>query len=250
MFCGGLLVTAPEQWEKSNKRVQWLTVPKPKYWTEAEKLLKGDDVFLEAGCGVGTKLFTLALDRRVRYAVGLDFSRHMLKRAKRFMSEREIVNVCLVLADCRCLPFKEGAFNLVLSLGVVEHFLHPETLINEIIHALKVDGYLLLVTPNKQSLGTTKSRVEKAQKRLGRQDLYSPQELAFLAKKCNMHVVKTYSDDFGSSIAELVLYRIPGPLPSLLRDAARTIIRLSFHILNPLMNYRGFFSIVVARKTK
>lgn len=174
----------------------------------------------------------------------------MLKIAKLFMSEHEIANVCLVLADGRCLPFKEGAFNLVFSLGVVEHFLHPETLVNEIIHALKVDGYLLLVTPNKQSLGTTKSWVEKAQKSLGRQDLYGPRELAFLAKKCNMHVVKAYSDDFGSSIAELVLNQAPKSLPNLLCDAARIIIRLSFHILNPVMNNYGFFSIVIAQKNK
>ena len=243
-------MTTPERWEKSSGRVQWLTVLKPKYWTEAKKLLKGNDVFLEAGCGVGRKLFTLALDRRVRYAVGLDFSRHMLKIAKRFKSEHKIVNTCLVLGDIRCFPFKEGAFNLILSLGVVEHFLYPETLINEMGHALKVDGHLLIVTPNKKSLGTTKSWVYRAEKIVGKQDLYSPRELAFLVKKCNMHVVKAYSDDFGSSVATLVINRIPGLLPNLLRDAARTIIRLSFHILNPVMKDRGFSSIVVARKTK
>lgn len=51
-------------------------------------------------------------------------------------------------ADTRHLPFKDGEFDLVYSLGVIEHFNDTEKAIREHKRVLKPGGTALIVVPN------------------------------------------------------------------------------------------------------
>jgi SAM-dependent methyltransferase len=53
-----------------------------------------------------------------------------------------------VIADTRLLPFKDGAFDLVYSLGVVEHIEETGRAIAEHIRVTRKKGYALITTPH------------------------------------------------------------------------------------------------------
>jgi ubiquinone/menaquinone biosynthesis C-methylase UbiE len=81
------------------------------------KDLKGR--ILDAGCGEG---------RFIDYAdVGVDFSRGMLKRAKRRHSGKDLIRASIL-----CLPFRDKVFSAAFSIDVLLH-ISPE----KRIHALK-----------------------------------------------------------------------------------------------------------------
>lgn len=65
---------------------------------------------------------------------------------------KEAPALCAV-ADCRNLPFADNTFDIVYSLGVVEHFPETKIAIYEHCRVLKPGGYFFLTTPH-LSLGT------------------------------------------------------------------------------------------------
>jgi 2-polyprenyl-3-methyl-5-hydroxy-6-metoxy-1,4-benzoquinol methylase len=54
-----------------------------------------------------------------------------------------------VVGDTLQLPFKEGAFDIVISTEVIEHTVNPRKAIFEIFRVLKPGGRVALTTPNK-----------------------------------------------------------------------------------------------------
>jgi len=57
-------------------------------------------------------------------------------------------NANSVMADARALPFKNGSFDFVYSLGVIEHFPETEQAINEQARVLKKGGYVFITVPH------------------------------------------------------------------------------------------------------
>lgn len=58
-----------------------------------------------------------------------------------------------VCADaCAPLPFRDGAFDVVLSMEGIEHFEHQAGFVRECARVLRPGGWLLLTTPNVLSL--------------------------------------------------------------------------------------------------
>lgn len=62
--------------------------------------------------------------------------------------QRSLPFARLVLADGEALPFANATFDYVTNLGSLEHFLHPERGIQEIIRVLKPDGRAAILLPN------------------------------------------------------------------------------------------------------
>nr|MBA2601069.1 methyltransferase domain-containing protein [Actinomycetota bacterium] len=106
----------------------------------AERVQPGARV-LEAGCGSGRVLaFLRELGCR---AVGLDFAVEALSEARRRLGAPP-----MVAGDVTRLPFRDGSFDCVVSLGVVEHFEEgPRSALQEHRRVMGNGGLLLLSVP-------------------------------------------------------------------------------------------------------
>src|SRR5262249_52412730 len=92
---------------------------------------------LDAGCGTGAYLAALA--RRGLSAVGLDFSRGMLR-----VAQRAAPAALLAQADLnRPFPIERGRFDVVLSSLVSEHLTDLGCFFDESFTALRVGGRLV-----------------------------------------------------------------------------------------------------------
>ncbi len=75
-------------------------------------------------CGVNADFYVVDITEKVKYAFG-----HK------------------VICDARKLPFKDNSFDLVYSLGVVEHFPETAEAIKEHARVVRRGGYVLVATP-------------------------------------------------------------------------------------------------------
>jgi len=125
---------------------------------------------LDVGCGVGY-YFQYFRGIGAKELVGVDVGEELLETTKK-------VNpfVKTVAARAENLPFPDEYFDIVISLGLVEHFKNPEPVLNEFTRVLKVDGILITETPNKLNLIFTIYKILNRRKLVwehwwGRQDL-------------------------------------------------------------------------------
>ncbi len=95
---------------------------------------RGPGRYLDVGCGEG---FLLSAARKME-AVGVDLSRQALLRA------RARATVAVALAAAERLPFADSAFDVVTSVGAMEHFLDDVVATAEVRRVLKVGGRYIL----------------------------------------------------------------------------------------------------------
>ena len=93
---------------------------------------------LDVGCGSGALLDELAASRAEVW--GMDVSPLALDFCRLRGHER------LVLGDATKLPFKDGEFDVVTAIGVIEHLDDDATFVSEISRVLKPQGVLVLLT--------------------------------------------------------------------------------------------------------
>lgn len=55
----------------------------------------------------------------------------------------------LVVSDLRALPFRTGSFELIYSMGTIEHFRDTEVAVREIVRVLKPGGTAIVGVPNR-----------------------------------------------------------------------------------------------------
>jgi SAM-dependent methyltransferase len=96
-------------------------------------------VLLDAGCGDTLPLLNRYSDC-VRFAVGIDRVTPSEKPARR---------AAVTIGDLTALPFRNGAFDLIVSRSVVEHLEEPAAVFQELARTLKPGGKLIFTTPNK-----------------------------------------------------------------------------------------------------
>ena len=97
---------------------------------------------LHAGCGSGATDVPLAA--RVRMT-GLDLSREALLLYRRFHPG----NASQIQGDLNAMPIRDGSFDGLLSIGVVEHFEAKElpSVFREHARVVRDGGYLILLWP-------------------------------------------------------------------------------------------------------
>lgn len=96
---------------------------------------------LDAGCGLGR--WVKWLNDHGHDACGVDVSADALRIAKHHLPDLE-----LAVADVRALPFPDGCFDAVLSMGVLEHFEEgPQEGLEEARRVLRPGGLLFLSLP-------------------------------------------------------------------------------------------------------
>ncbi|MCG3135122.1 MAG: Ubiquinone biosynthesis O-methyltransferase [Planctomycetes bacterium] len=99
---------------------------------------------LEVGCGTGAKTAAYADAVGARVAVGCDVDRESIEFGMAARRPGESAPL-LVLAPPYVLPFRDGAFDLVLCEEVLEHVDDPDRLVREIARVLAPGGRALLL---------------------------------------------------------------------------------------------------------
>ena len=105
-----------------------------------------DKRVLEVGCGTGRYFH---LFKTANLLIGTDISMEMLlqahERLKRTFIKKD--NVFLVKADVRDLPFKQGLFDVIFSIGTIGYHLPFDVkVISEVKQLLSNDGIMILIT--------------------------------------------------------------------------------------------------------
>lgn len=108
------------------------------YQRTVSQYLQPDVCLLDAGCG-GDLPFTHKFAGRVRLAVGTDL--------EELTSVAD--NPCGVRADLNHLPFRDGRFDVIISMSVLEHLSDPNLVFQELSRILKPNGIVVFQTPNK-----------------------------------------------------------------------------------------------------
>jgi len=109
-----------------------------------EHLVAGTRV-LDAGCGYGRGTDLLA--NKAGSVVGLDISIMEISYAKKRFKHDDLN---FLWGDVLKLPFKDEAFDAIVSFQVIEHLREPEEYLSEIVRALKPRGLFAISTPNRE----------------------------------------------------------------------------------------------------
>lgn len=94
---------------------------------------------LDVGCGLGMSMdyFT----ERDAIVKGIDITPQSVKTT----SKR---GLCVMEADARQLPFKNNSFDIVYSIGVIEHFRETQMALKEQARVCRPGGTVVAVVPN------------------------------------------------------------------------------------------------------
>ena len=144
---------------------------------------------LEIGSGMGHLVGSLE-DSFETY--GMDLNHWAVKQSKAVIQKTS-----LQTASAQELPFKDGAFNVVIIKHIVEHLPDPQKAINEIGRVTEPGGTLLLATPNLDSL----LKPWKGDKWIGYQDpthisLKRPAEWFSFIEDAGFQIQRRFADGF------------------------------------------------------
>ncbi len=165
-----------------------------------EAALPRDGLVLDAGCGLGKWLAHLSgLGVRVQ---GLDRSVEGLASLHRALPEAP-----LVAGTVERLPYRDGAFEAVLSSGVVEHFKEgPLAALLEARRVLRPGGFLFLAVPynswsRKLLFHPLLDAIYAAIRPFGRETAfaeyrYDERDLRAFLDQARFEVLSTHHDDF------------------------------------------------------
>ena len=95
---------------------------------------------LDIGCGAGSVSGELV--RRGHKVYGLDIMTEAVTRARKRGIHAEIYDVNDVP-----LPFKDGFFDCILALDILEHLFHPLSLLRDMRRVLSPSGYAIIFLP-------------------------------------------------------------------------------------------------------
>jgi dolichol-phosphate mannosyltransferase len=128
-----------------DERAFYSLIPLQRYWQRRRHRIaiswaRGADRVLDIGCGSSVIIQSL------NNAVGMDVSMGKL----RFLRRRGIE---LVRGSAFSLPFRDDAFDCVISSQVIEHIPYDDVLFTEIKRVLAPGGLLIIGTPDYSTLG-------------------------------------------------------------------------------------------------
>jgi len=133
------------QWQQFSKNIFFK--PNIKVTNEIINLFSGK-VFklkvLEVGAGSGSDCITLA--KKGAEVSALDFSKNALEVYQQ-LAKNKGIKIKKILADCQKIPIQDNYFDLVFSVGLIEHFKNPVPVIQEQLRVLKRGGFLVIDVP-------------------------------------------------------------------------------------------------------
>lgn len=112
---------------------------------------------LEVGCGRGMTL--LEFSRCGAQVSGLDYAPSALAICHSLQQQLGMPQAWLVNGDAENLPFPDDYFDLVYSVGVMEHFPDPTRAFQEQFRVVRPRGLLIVQVPQKYSFYTVAKTV-------------------------------------------------------------------------------------------
>jgi SAM-dependent methyltransferase len=146
---------------------------------------------LDVGCGTGLHL--LALANHISEGVGVDLSEAMVERARKKV---EGVDACLrfTMAPAEELSTEAlGWFDLVFLVGSLEHMLDPACVLTRVSVVLAPDGEVVVIMRNPLHPSTLFRRLTGRSKVLPRYRHMTPRELANVAERSGLKLVRLMS---------------------------------------------------------
>lgn len=125
-----------EVWERHLPKAGTLGYHERVFFPRLVELARQSKTILEVGAGRGRMVSLLRENGAKGTIICLDINRY--------------VNECdgePCICDARALPFRDNTFELVYSLGVVEHFEGTERAIAEHARVVRNGGHVLITTP-------------------------------------------------------------------------------------------------------
>jgi len=117
---------APDTWIKDNI-----------FKKEVYKFFNKNKTVLDCGCGTG--FFTERFGEISKLSVGVDIADSNIKIAKMLSKNGKFIK-----ADIQKLPFKDGKFDIVTAIEVIDHLNDREKGLEEIRRVLKKGGILII----------------------------------------------------------------------------------------------------------
>ena len=108
-----------------------------------EKLLPGNLVLADIGCGTGSLTFELA--RFARKVIGVDLSAEMLRRATTVASERGARNTEFRIGDVLALPLAAHSVDAAFCVMVLHFLPDPQGAISELCRITRPGGRVILL---------------------------------------------------------------------------------------------------------
>jgi SAM-dependent methyltransferase len=116
---------------------------------------KDPDIYvLEVGCGGSKWMHYFYHDLMNKNIFGFDYSESGCKVTKKnleFLGDTKAIHH-VTCGDVFNLPFKNGSFDIVYSLGFIEHFENPYEILELISDLLKPKGLMITLVPNYNGL--------------------------------------------------------------------------------------------------
>lgn len=113
---------------------------KMEYTLPLVETMEGEISTLEVGSGSGRLSCFLA--SRGYHTTCLDYSPNALRVAQNNYRLAKNEGI-FVMGDAEKLPFLKGSFDVVLSTGLLEHFVDPQLVVNEMARVMKPGGYFI-----------------------------------------------------------------------------------------------------------
>lgn len=130
-----------EYWKKTSIKDELELVKTDGLKPLFNKYLPKQGKILEAGCGLAK--WVISLTKQGYNIQGVDNNQFVVNKVKKLYPQIKIEK-----ADVINLPYKDGSFDIYLSLGVVEHFeAGPKKALNEALRVLKKDGIVFIEVP-------------------------------------------------------------------------------------------------------
>ena len=189
-----------EVWDKA-----WTFYNKKPYFKPNHKVLDvisrcfggrlGGKKIVELGAGSGSDIICLAQKGVNAYAI--DFSIESLNSIK-YWAKKKGVTVKTVQADIKKIPYPSNSFDMVYSVGLMEHFTNPIVYLREQIRVVKPGGFLLVDVPQKYTLYTLAKHLRMKIKThpFGWETEFSKANLAKIAYRLGQSVYKIYGREW------------------------------------------------------
>jgi 2-polyprenyl-3-methyl-5-hydroxy-6-metoxy-1,4-benzoquinol methylase len=193
-------------------------------------LKRGNKKILEIGCTPAKRLIYFA--KEFGYKVyGIDYAEKGIDISKENLRIAGVEGTILC-EDVFQTSFEDESFDIVYSMGLVEHFESPAEIIDAHIKLLKRGGTLIITIPNfKDSLYFTLSKIFGEEKRL-----VETHNLDIMDKKRLNELLQ-------SREIEVLLLDYFGPIDLTISCGGTKIKPVSYliHILNQILGYASFF---------